>query len=182
MCHEPSKQVYADGAIYHNNPIQIADQERKLLWPSLSDEPPDIILSIGTSFNPNSSRRKNQKRPSAPHLGVLNHAKQLIKIAIDHISSTLDSEKTWKDYIDVLNPQSADEDRYVRLNPQLSGDPPALDEVYSIEGLQAEVRQLMRAKGDTIKRVARQLIATSFYFEISGRTGETSDSGMSCRG
>lgn len=75
-----------------------------MLWPSLSDEHPDIILSIGRSFNPNSSRRKNQKRPSAPHLGVLNHAKQLIKIAIDHISSTLDSEKTWEEYIEVLNP------------------------------------------------------------------------------
>jgi hypothetical protein len=182
MCHEASKQVYTDGAIYHNNPIYIADQERKLLWPSLSDEPPDIILSIGTSYNPNSSRRRNLQRPSAPHLGVLNHAKQLLKIAIDHIASTLDSEKTWNDYIEVLNPQSADADRYVRINPQLSKDPPALDQVYMLEALQADVRQIMIAERDTIKKVARHLIATSFYFEVLGRPEETSESGITCRG
>ena len=48
--HVPSKQVYVDGAIYQNNPIEIADKERKLLWPSLAKEYPDVIVSIGTSY------------------------------------------------------------------------------------------------------------------------------------
>ena len=92
MCHEPSKQVYADRGIYHNNPIQIAEQEWKLLWPHQANVPPDIVLSIGTSFNPD-TRRTSMQRTSTLKLGALNHAENLLKIAMDHIASSLDSEK-----------------------------------------------------------------------------------------
>lgn len=48
--HVPSKQVYVDGAMYQNNPINIADKEQKLLWPSLAKDNPDLVVSIGTSW------------------------------------------------------------------------------------------------------------------------------------
>jgi hypothetical protein len=180
MCHDESKQVYTDGAIYHNNPIAIADQERKLIWPQLANDPPDIILSIGTSFNSSSIPRKAKQSPVSRR-GVINHAKQLVKIAMDHIASTLDSERVWDEYIEVLNPSSRDEHRYVRLNPDLPEDPPALDQVHKMKTLQEAVRRQMR-EDKRIGDVALQLISTSFYFEKSGQIEALPDGGFECLG
>lgn len=44
-------KMYLDGAIYYNNPVKVADNERKLLWPDVAESSPDIILSIGTGMN-----------------------------------------------------------------------------------------------------------------------------------
>ena len=181
MCHDASKQVYTDGGIYHNNPIKIADQERKLLWPHLADDPPDIILSIGTSYNSLSVRRKAPQQPYALRLGIINHGKQLLKIAMDHVASTLDSERVWNEYIDVLNLSSRNVHRYVRLNPDLLEDPPALDQVDKMKYIQDIVRRKMRGD-ERIGQVALQLIATSFYFEKTGQIDALSDGGFECRG
>ncbi len=54
--HKASKQVYQDGGLYHNNPIEIADIERKLIWPEMEHQYPDIVLSLGTGFNPASKK------------------------------------------------------------------------------------------------------------------------------
>ena len=43
----PSKK-YLDGALYHNNPASVANHERKFLWPDVAENPPDILLSLGT--------------------------------------------------------------------------------------------------------------------------------------
>ena len=39
---------YLDGAIYHKNPVEVANDERRLIWPDERDLHPDILLSIGT--------------------------------------------------------------------------------------------------------------------------------------
>ena len=44
-------RTYLDGAIYYNNPVKIANHERKFLWPDVAENPPDILLSIGTGKN-----------------------------------------------------------------------------------------------------------------------------------
>ena len=44
-------KMYLDGAIYYNNPVKVADNERKLLWPDVAESSPDLILSIGTGMN-----------------------------------------------------------------------------------------------------------------------------------
>ena len=46
-----AKKTYMDGAIYYNNPVKVADNERRFLWPDVTDNPPDLILSIGTGMN-----------------------------------------------------------------------------------------------------------------------------------
>lgn len=44
-------RTYLDGALYYNNPIRVANHERKLIWPDVADSPPDLILSLGTGQN-----------------------------------------------------------------------------------------------------------------------------------
>ncbi|KAL8762431.1 MAG: hypothetical protein Q9184_001559 [Pyrenodesmia sp. 2 TL-2023] len=41
-------KTYLDGALYHNNPASVANNERKFLWPDVAENSPDILLSLGT--------------------------------------------------------------------------------------------------------------------------------------
>ena len=162
--HEPSKQVYSDGAIYHNNPIQIADKERKLIWPDLENESPDLIISVGTTYN--SAARLSTEKAALSRQGVISHHKALYRIAMDHIASALDSEKTWHSYMNVLQPPSNHRAKYIRLNPQLNQDPPRLDEVERMSYIQDVIREMLNSD-DKIPKVALRMIASSFYFEKS---------------
>lgn len=179
MNHGPTKQVYADGAIYHNNPIQIADKERKLIWPALKNECPDITLSVGTTYNFNA--KASTPKDYTARVGVFSHGKSLYKIASDHIASALDSEKTWLSYMNVLQPGSSNQSRYVRLNPQLDEDPPPLDGVDSMQYIQEKVRDKM-SSDDRVQKIALQLIATSFYFEKSTATEIGQDGSIRFKG
>ena len=182
FCHGPSKQVYTDGAIYHNNPIQIADKERKLIWPELENNSPDIIVSVGTSYNPTArSSAENTLSPLSPRLGVFSHGKSLMKIAMDHIASGLDSEKTWSSYMNVLHPPSNQRARYVRINPQLKENPPRLDEVERLPYIQDVVREIS-STDVSIQNVALRLIASSFYFEKHQAVDFASDGSVHIKG
>lgn len=48
---ELSGRTYFDGAFYNNNPVRVAYQESKLLWPDVANKSPDVFLSIGTGTN-----------------------------------------------------------------------------------------------------------------------------------
>lgn len=42
-------RLYLDGGLYYNNPVKVANSERRMLWPDVAHAPPDIIiLSVGT--------------------------------------------------------------------------------------------------------------------------------------
>ena len=170
--------MYLDGAIYHNNPINIADKERKLIWPSLENYHPDIVLSIGTSMNA-TGRSTVEKEPS-PLSGILSHGRSLYKIAIDHIVSNLDSEKAWENYLSVLQPPPDYRSRYVRLNPRIGEDPPKIDEVDRLKYIQDTVRKELSVDR-RIDKIASQLIASSFYFEID-KIMKGSDDDVHCQG
>ena len=89
-----------------------------------------------------------------------------MKIAVDHIASALDSEKTWRSYMNVLHPPPNQKARYVRINPQLKENPSGLDEVDRLPYIQELVRE-MSSSDVSIQNVALRLIASSFYFEKS---------------
>lgn len=42
---------FLDGALFFNNPVRLAFNERRFLWPDVADTPPDIVLSLGTGQN-----------------------------------------------------------------------------------------------------------------------------------
>ncbi len=113
--------------------------------------------------------------------GVLSHGKSLYGIAVNHIASSLDSEKTWHSYMSVIQPPTPDRARYVRINPQLSEDPPRLDEVGRLAYIQEKVRDMLLSE-NKIQRVALRLIASSFYFEKSNATELKEDGSVLCKG
>ena len=161
--HEPSKQVYLDGGVLNNNPIAIADCERKLLWPDMAKRYPDLLLSIGSGCC------KSLKLPKGPpraiqRLGISSNIKALYRIAVDHIESSLNSEAAWHNYMEVLAPADDELFRFQRINVELDEEPPKLDDVERMEELENATRQQW-SRTRRLAKVARHLIATCFFFE-----------------
>ncbi|SMQ51120.1 unnamed protein product [Zymoseptoria tritici ST99CH_3D7] len=172
FCHEPSKRTYADGGLYHNNPVEVADQERKLLWPALKDAEPDIIVSLGTAYCPKYKDGDSTKwRPLRP--GFLAQGRYLSKLAHDHVKMSLDSERTWENYLRIKQPTAENRKRYIRINPKLPDNLPKLDEVDKIDILK-EATRLYLDSNPMIKTLAQRLVATCFYFD-SGPAHEVSN-------
>lgn len=156
----------------------VADLERKLLWPTEGYNLPDFVLSIGTAQSP-TSRRKLLERSSKINAGVFGHAKNMATIAVDHVRSSLDSEKTWTDYI--LQLPDNQKSRYQRINPEISEDLPALDDVLKMHPLQKGIREKLTGH-TSISSVAHRLIATSFFLERMSSVQEGPENTLLCTG
>ncbi|KAL4986567.1 hypothetical protein BDW68DRAFT_197978 [Aspergillus falconensis] len=164
--HSASGQEYQDGAIYHNNPIDVACREQTLIWPDMADSHPDIVLSIGTGYNPKSQTRDTHlSKPGSR--GMISYVMGLAKIAIDHIHSSLDSERTWHIFLERTHPPSRFLDRYVRANLALDNDPPNLDNVEMIDTLSEMTRSRFTKDISFIQSISDRLVASTFYFEQS---------------
>jgi len=148
--------------VHHNNPVKIADSERKLIWPDLKE--PDVIISVGTGHN----LTKLEKRKAAPFKptatrGIIAQGVFLAKMAKDHIAVSLDSEQTWKDFL-ASSKKSDDRFRYVRLNTSFPTDPPLLDDLSMLSELRKMARKQFAGQYQT-NMLALKLVATSFYFQ-----------------
>ncbi|THX27092.1 hypothetical protein D6D12_05739 [Aureobasidium pullulans] len=160
--HAGSKQTYYDGGVHHNNPVKIADSERKLIWPDLKE--PDVIISVGTGHN----LTKLEKRKAAPFKptatrGIIAQGAFLANMAKDHIAVSLDSEQTWKDFL-ASSKKSDDRFRYVRLNTRFPTDPPLLDDLSMLSELREMAKKQFAGQYQT-NMLALKLVATSFYFQ-----------------
>jgi hypothetical protein len=89
----------------------------------------------------------------------------LLKIAADHIEDALDCEKTWRDYTRPLL-ISGSSSRFVRYNVDVDGNLPDLDDVEALEPLQAKVVEKLTQDVVRTTRLAFQLVATCFYFDV----------------
>jgi hypothetical protein len=186
--HRATGTTYLDGGLYNNNPINIVDHERKLLWPNSQV---DITVSIGTGYDPFAKPKKTT--PEAPNivsrakdlvLGLLDKASPLIRlatIACDHVENSLDSQRTWEEY---QQRSKAKKELSFRLNTALQGPIPELDEVNKIPNLieEAQIFWSLPENNDTLRDLAQKLVASSFYFKsISGPTS-TDEGNFSVQG
>lgn len=190
-----TREGFLDGAVFHNNPVRIANYESKLIWPDSEERPPDILLSIGTGHNGadsegfvdnnfNDHRRfpirrvfsqvKSgvvQNRP-APAMRAFPQLKDWFNIFKKRMESVLDAEQTWREFRkDVVgNSSPIQEKRYMRINPKTSMRTPKLDEKTKVIDLQEDVKNRLKTHGMRMKieKVAHRLVASSFYFDKSG--------------
>ncbi|KAK8121780.1 hypothetical protein PG984_010450 [Apiospora sp. TS-2023a] len=164
--HELSHKTYIDGAVLHNNPIRIADSERKVLWPDV--QVPDMILSLGTGGSAHLGRVASEHMSEA-RKGVFNHGLQLYSILRNNMQQTLDCERSWNEFFDnmvtALSTTSFTTSRFRRLNPDV-GTIPALDEKDKIDDLRRRALESLRHDQSRIQDIARQLVASSFYLEL----------------
>lgn len=188
-----SRRGYLDGALYHNNPVRVADLERRLIWPDTEFFPPDILLSIGTGCNSttrqeaqNSLHYRHQKSDPIPsrsnpaigsaqqnvfeEIRKTTHVSKIIKLMKTRVENILDTEMSWLEFMsDAASRGNEDaRTRYRRINPNLGGDPPKLDDVQMIPHLRLHMHQIKKHADfqRQIREVARQLVASSFYVEV----------------
>ncbi|KAJ8114147.1 hypothetical protein OPT61_g3904 [Boeremia exigua] len=190
-----TNEGFVDGAVFHNNPVRIANYESKLLWPDADQRPPDILLSLGTGQHGadtdnflDASRfdirrfqiRKmlNQVKPtprkarSMPMLTVFPEVESWLTIFKKRVESALDAEATWrefrKDVVGMSTPAAAE--RYIRINPRTRNRIPKMDDKSQLDPLLEDIKNSLRQHGPQtkIKNVAQRLVASSFYFEKSG--------------
>jgi len=170
--HKASGHTFDDGGITYNNPVVLANTERKIIWPEQKDKDPDILLSIGTlwSDNDKTGPKKPDKAKSQAKFGLRQYAKKYVNLAVNAINNDLDCEKTWSSFYDSLNIAQENgyrKKKYCRINPKMYNTPPALDSVSSMDELQTITRRYCSTSPE-IKDVASTLIASLFYFELKG--------------
>ena len=184
FCPKKSGRGYVDGALYHNNPVRVANSERKLLWPDVDNLPPDILLSLGTGHNREALEKermiRDRKRESYPispleypndqsignRFADLFITPSLLKILVNRMDNILDTTLAWdRFYEDVKGSGAAH--RYIRFNPGLRFPPPKLDDKKSLKQLEDEVNYSLThpSAKESLRRIAHRLIASCFYFE-----------------
>lgn len=171
--------VYTDGAIHYNCPAWVADHERRVLWEDVRNRDPDIFLSFGTGL---STQPATQSADIAAEIPKAERAHQkrstsgftlMWRTALGIIDSQLNCEKAWNDYLGKISsrtdPVLAAEARrrHMRINVQLNGSRPRLDQVDQIEALGDQALYSARGNPD-IREIAHRLVASSFYFESLG--------------
>lgn len=163
--HVATGKSFLDGGIYHNNPIEIAMREFRLLFPENGERPPDILVSLGAAFGTSKPKRSTPKTPTAPYKGALSYYRTLMKIASDHVQHSLNSEQKWNEFIAKIDTDSRS--RFSRINFELQGQCPKLDDVASMSRLRSSANFWLTEHNSLIRGVADRLIATSFYFELA---------------
>lgn len=126
---------------------------------------PDILLSIGTGKSSRHLAKEAEKlEKQKDDSRLLNLMPKVFRIVFARMNDILDSERTWdRFFINVI--QHGSSQRYIRINPELSTIPPALDDKEKLLSLEADVRQSLAFKSGEIRGVADRLVASCFYFE-----------------
>lgn len=88
----------------------------------------------------------------------------------NRVENILDTEICWLEFMSDVNARKYEDvqERYWRINPDLTDDPPALDNIKEFPDLQRRMRQIMK-HADYQKQtgeIARRLVASSFYLEV----------------
>lgn len=174
--HTPSKRSFLDGGLYYNNPVKIAHREARLIWPHRRI---DVVLSVGSGANVDPEPEQSSEEDSTwwkiwtkvPGRDIW----RLGKIAVDHLANSLDSERTWKQYLDERNPGARH--RFVRLNTALPDPVPELHEVSKIDSLlEQTINYWERSEQkQQIANIAHRLVASCFYLTLLGSREEKSD-------
>lgn len=181
-----------DGALLHNNPIQIAIEEaRRLAIERNLHARPDIVLSLGTG------QSKDQPAPEdwARDFGSSGHIKftakglhqrqklsllpMLFTIVKHQLKMNLDCEKRFEQVRQEYTKDSEASRRLHRLNPYLGEEPPLLDAVDKVDLMLNNTRgwtQREEAKAQ-IHDIACKLVASSFYFQRIGGPGKAQGRG-----
>lgn len=191
--HAPSNRVLIDGAIHHNNPIVIAESERRNIWPDHPDhEPlqPDVVVSIGSGVSaqrlaeatPGTILTPGKKRFSSGisnKISRIQHWKQVVSSCIESSTNPTIAWNTYKQAIELTQRH-----RYRRLNCELDQDPPKMDDVDSL----ALMKQFARTKAEEyifrlgVQETAEALVATAFFFEASSKPSHLAHGGYEVPG
>jgi hypothetical protein len=155
----PAIGYLQDGGVgKHNNPVDPAQWESKVVW----NVEPDLIVSMGTGF---------ARRPNSPI--VPRTVPRTMRIFRDgyvprlfrSFMASLSGQNNWIDHWNWLNDRARSNN--FRLDLSLEKEPD-LDEVDCMDELRKTVRHHLNTHDDT-PGVARALWSSSFFLELDGK-------------
>lgn len=160
--HKSSGQSFS-GASQFSNPVQIADGERKLLWPEHAY--PDLLLSIGTGNEVPQSHRAGNPEDD----GTIGMAK--------------DSNQIWDEFMACVPQKVRPDYKYLRMNVNFSRKVPSFSDIDNQMGfLLNEADTFCKSNHKLIEYFANRLISTLFYFRLDGSVYVDEKSCHLCRG
>ncbi|KAL9031078.1 MAG: hypothetical protein Q9196_000868 [Gyalolechia fulgens] len=168
-----SPREFADGAVHHNNPVNVANSERKYIWPDVDNLYPDLLLSIGTGKSSNHlEAEKTRQKKQEQEARWLRWVPKALQILFAKMHDVLDAEKTWQKFIETVPAEDAAQ-RYIRINPDLRFGVPNLDDKLRIGNLEMDTKNSLSYMNSSIRGIADRLVASCFYYEkASGQTLE----------
>jgi hypothetical protein len=178
--HEQSKMIYIAADVKLNNPVAIADKERRILWAE-DDEfnCRDIVVSIGTGLEAGPNPQSNGSiRSSAPSM-VDTFRKLGRKDPTKNMSTSQLCQMASEDFANNVASQP-NPPRYIRIDGISMIQLPSEDDVSEMEGLQRVVRA--HIDPDAVKITAAKLLAAMFYFETDRDIVEQADGRFSAQG
>ncbi|KAF4554319.1 Hypothetical protein D9617_4g000720 [Elsinoe fawcettii] len=188
--HEQTHRMYLDASATIPNPSAIAERERKLIWPDTEYLDPDLFLNLGAGQNRYRISNKINEYKTTRRGGVTKPVKTgFLAQAGTLLSSNtkeevLQAETAWLAFEETL-PASLDANgrHYMRFNPDLDEDPPAVDDRGSLRSLRQTVRNRLKLphRQTALQHLAHRLFATSFYFDLQSKTVKA-DGSYVCKG
>ncbi|RDA85160.1 hypothetical protein CP532_1585 [Ophiocordyceps camponoti-leonardi (nom. inval.)] len=168
-------RVYLDGGFWNNNPIRIADEESRAIWPETKSRHPDLVLSIGAGYHKAESsmtelgRRASEQMKAEGRFVALSdnpvaekNIGHLFKQATRHFKI---NKHDWHEWLrDQLEDGDKDGRRYRRLTVRL----PVLVEM---DDASQEARDVCHGAVDGMNtslfaEVADRLIASAFFLQF----------------
>jgi hypothetical protein len=157
-----------DGSLKANNPVRLAERERKLIWPC-SGEFPDLHVSIGAGTTGEVNAVVTEGRVGGLHRQATGVGVRY-EIAKGAVKDVMNSDAVWHDFCQPLTER--DKTRYRRLNIPFPKEVPEMDDVSSLLVLEETARTYCSSLEATmqLKSIARQLVASTFYFDFEAWT------------
>ena len=147
--------TYQDGGMrQHNNPVNLALWESRVVWPHVDQ--PDVVVSLGTGTEIATSPKASEFR----HIFKDGFIPRLYR----SFKSSLDGQLAWNDLWNRLSERSRQD--YFRLNIPCPGSESSPDDVGAMDNLSQRVK--VSPSGPSERReVLSALLVSCFFFELS---------------
>ncbi|KAE8443409.1 hypothetical protein EG329_001890 [Mollisiaceae sp. DMI_Dod_QoI] len=184
--HPATNRLYIDGAMEKNNPISIADSERKFIWPDKRENSRDIIVSVGAGYGTNYDGDPVIKRSSSALLRRFDNVGFVAKLAMLRLvlENTTNCQKMWTEFKYSLGSGRDPHDQHLLTKCHRVNVPYGrglkicgLDAVDKMDGMKDEAlaflngtstsvsEEVQEASTSKIEAISRQLVASLFYFQ-----------------
>ncbi|KAI5782162.1 acyl transferase/acyl hydrolase/lysophospholipase [Pyronema domesticum] len=170
--HEESGNIFSDGALTFNNPIEVAEYERKMIWPDHTN--PDFLLSLGTGGEPK-DEIEIELRDAIAQKGLVGYIRRLRAIVAHQNKTVMNSELAWANFQSRKHLEKSEDRPYMRMNLELVDRIPRIDQVEDLDFLVDEATKYAKLNDHLVNTAANKLIASLFYLSLGRADNERHD-------